>query len=121
MNMDYIYFRFYRYSIENGNYAGPEFTACMYVSLFLLLHLLILSLLLAHLGIANAFQESNENLVIGNAILLMGLVYLYYYYKKRYLKIIDKYNSVKDSKTSNVIFECYIGILIIIVFILLVL
>jgi len=113
--MDY---RFYKSANENGNYAGPEFTACSYVSLFLLLHMWILSLLLRLWGIVDIFESEYENITIAISLIVMGLVYLYFYYKKRHSKIIEKYSQVKEKEYKVIIFWCYVGISMITPFVL---
>ena len=96
---DYLFYCSYKMGMRSHNFDGlPVLAGMMMVIPNMAIHILIIQVILRHLG----FHWHDALLlheVWGRIFYLVffSFIYLYYWYKGRYKRVIEKYNSKQDS------------------------
>ena len=99
MLYDYLFYYSYTMGMRSHNFDGlPVLAGMMMVIPNMSIHILIIQVILRHLG----FHWHDALLlheVWGRIFYLVffSFIYLYYWYKGRYKRVIEKYNSKQDS------------------------
>ena len=96
---DYLFYCSYKMGMRSHNFDGlPVLAGMMMVTPNMMLHLAILQIVLQILAV-HWFEELLA-LGLWGRIIYLGFfvsVYCYYWYKGRYKRVIEKYNSKQDS------------------------
>jgi|SRR5690606_39247571 len=116
--LHYLYYKFYRAAERSSLADIAAFAACVWLAGIIAINLLTIQMLLAKLDVWRVVLIGGfSNIaVIG---LLIGIVLTYFFNKKRYLKLVDKYagESKEQRKKGNVIVRLYVLFSIIIFFV----
>jgi hypothetical protein len=116
--MNCIYCRLYKLVEKTKTSSSFNFVACNLVFTILFFNVLTIALILEIQNIVKIFDIFSSTSLIAFGLFLLLLVHLYFNYKKRYLKIIEKYNLIKTSTYNSVLFWIYLIASLILPFIL---
>ena len=115
---DYLYYKVYRANLIGSAKDIAEFVAPLYISALIFINFSVLGLFLRKINLLPFFFQ-NKKQVIGFMIFLFAINLFLFLYKKRYKKIILKYEqeSEKDRKRGNLLVWLYIIISFLLIFI----
>ncbi len=99
---EYLYYRLYTWNKKlHGEKDGPEFNASLGIAMFMGLHFVIF---IAILDVVILYYDTSYNFIpkipkyilIGVMVVFIAITYFWFVHKKKYLKIIKKYE--KENK-----------------------
>ena len=114
---NYLYYKLYQASLKSSLSDIPEFLAPVFLGGLISVNILVISAFLAKLDIL-LFLFSN-NTQAGIFALIIIVLTIFYYRKKRYKPIIKKYSqeSQKERVRGNVIVAVYVALSFLLIFV----
>ena len=116
--LDYLYYKIYRANLIGSAKDIAEFMAPLYLSALVFINLFVLGAFLRKIDLLPIFFQSKKQVVVF-IIFLFAFNNFLFLYKKRYKKIISKYEqeSEKERKKGNLIVWLYVIISFLLIFV----
>lgn len=114
--IDFLFYGIYRYSLKNRDGEEHIFSSILLISSFVVLNLLELCLIAGML--LDFFIKPTSKLIIILFLVTPIILSFYFYYRKRYKKIIDFYDQRTISRCKYSMIILYIILTLILIFII---
>jgi hypothetical protein len=95
--IDYLFFKFFKAAQKSSISDIAEFASAVWLAGTIGINIMNLGVLLAKIDITPFFLPDNTSVIIF-FLVLMGLSLLYFFYQKKYEKIINKYSSESNKR-----------------------